>query len=208
MQGKISERRRNMLIFWEQRLVFLATPKAGSTAVEVALESLASVSMQRPAALKHMRAADFHTALGPYLAAQAGAPFTTVALMREPIGWLRSWYRFRSRDDFEDPDHPMNGKSFDAFAQDYTASKTLPDAEIGTQAAHLCGAEGQPLVDRIFRYEEIEAFVRFLEDRLDCAVTLSRVNVPPAVDVELRPETEAALKRAMAADFALYDSLA
>ena len=35
-----------MLIFWDQRLVFLATPKAGSTAVEVALEPLASLAVQ------------------------------------------------------------------------------------------------------------------------------------------------------------------
>lgn len=197
-----------MLIFWEQRLVFLATPKAGSTAVEVALESLASVSMQRPAPMKHMSATDYHQVLAPWLAARAGAPFTTVALMREPIGWLRSWYRFRTRDDMEDPDHPMAGKSFDAFAQDYMAPKPPPQADIGSQSAHLCGPDGLPRVDRIFRYEEIDAFMDFLEDRLDCAITLSRVNVPPAADVALQPETEAALKRAMAADFRLYDSLA
>ena len=197
-----------MLIFWEQRLVFLATPKAGSTAVEVALESLASVSMQRPAPIKHMSAPDFHQVLGPWLAAQAGEPFTTVALMREPIDWLRSWYRFRTRDDLDDPDHPMAGKSFDAFAQDYMAKAPPPHADIGSQSAHLCGPDGRPRVDRIFRYEDIDAFVHFLEDRLDCAVTLSRVNVPPAADVALQPATEAALNRAMAADFRLYDSLA
>lgn len=197
-----------MLIFWEQRLVFLATPKAGSTAVEVALESLASVSMQRPAPMKHMSASDYHQVLAPWLAARAGAPFTTVALMREPIGWLRSWYRFRTRDDMEDPDHPMAGKSFDAFAQDYMAPTPSPQADIGSQSAHLCSPEGKPLVDRIFRYEEIDAFMDFLEDRLDCAITLARVNVPPAADVALQPQTEAALKQAMAADFRLYDSLA
>jgi len=197
-----------MLIFWEQRLVFLATPKAGSTAVEVALDALASVTMPRPAPLKHMSAQDFHATLGPWLAAQTGRPFTTVALMREPIGWLRSWYRFRSRDDYDDPDHPMAGKSFEAFAQDYMAPTRPPHADIGAQSAHLCDAEGRSLVERVFRYEDIDAFVRFLEDRLNCAITLPRVNVPPAVDVALRPETEAALKQAMARDFTLYDSLA
>lgn len=197
-----------MLIFWEQRLVFLATPKAGSTAVEVALEALASVSVQRPAALKHTSAADFHRTFRPYLAEKAGAGFTTVALMREPTGWLRSWYRFRSRDDFEDPDHPMHGHSFDDFAKDYMANPRPAHANIGTQSAHLCGPDGTVLVDHLFRYEDIEAFVQFLEDRLDCAITLPRVNVPPAVDTQLAPETETALHEAMAQDFALYESLA
>ena len=33
-----------MLVFWEQRLVFLATPKAGSTAVESALGEFSGVA--------------------------------------------------------------------------------------------------------------------------------------------------------------------
>ena len=197
-----------MLIFWEQRLVFLATPKAGSTAVEVALEPLASLAVQRPPEMKHVNAARFHRHIHPWLSGMTADHFTTVALMREPIGWLRSWYRFRTRDDMEDPDHPMAGKSFDAFAQDYMAPTPSPQADIGSQSAHLCSPEGKPLVDRIFRYEEIDAFMDFLEDRLDCAITLARVNVPPAADVALQPQTEAALKQAMAADFRLYDSLA
>ncbi|MGD9917846.1 MAG: hypothetical protein AB7U46_07485 [Paenirhodobacter sp.] len=196
-----------MLIFWEQRLVFLATPKAGSSAVEAALEPLAAVAMQRPAPLKHMSAKDYRLHLAPFLEAQAGSPFTTVALMREPIGWLRSWFRFRNRDDFETPDHPMKGRSFEQFARDYMAPERPPHAEIGSQSAILCDETGAPGVDRIFRYEEIEAFVHFLEDRLDCAITLPRVNVPPAADVKLSPETRAELHRAMARDFALYDSL-
>lgn len=196
-----------MLIFWEQRLVFLATPKAGSSAVEAALEPLASAAIQRPERLKHMNAQDFRAHLLPYLEAQTGARFETVALMREPIGWLRSWYRFRLRDDFDQPDHPMAGRSFEAFARDYMAIPRPPHAEIGSQSAILADEQGHPLVDRIFRYEEIDRFVHFLEDRLDCMITLPRVNVPPAVDVQLSAETEAQLHSAMARDFALYSGL-
>lgn len=196
-----------MLIFWEQRLVFLATPKAGSSAVEAALEPLAAVAMQRPASLKHMSAKEYLTHFAPYFEAQTGAHFTTVALMREPISWLRSWYRFRARDDFEDPDHPMRGRSFEAFAQDYIGTPRPAHADIGSQSAILCDAARQPLVDRIFRYEDIDAFVHFLEDQLDCAITLPRVNVPPAADVQLSKQTEAALREAMADDFRLYQAL-
>ncbi|SOB98348.1 hypothetical protein SAMN05877809_102208 [Rhodobacter sp. JA431] len=194
-----------MLIFWDQRLVFLATPKTGSTAVEVALDSLASVTIQRPAPFKHMPAQDFQATLAPWLAAQAGAPFTTLALMREPVEWLRSWYRFRVE---EAPEPTVAAQSFEAFARAYMETGGALRAEIGSQAAHLCGADGTPAVDRIFRYEEIDTFVQFLEDRLDCAITLPRVNVPAAADTAISPETLAALREALAADFALYDSLA
>jgi len=194
-----------MLIFWDQRLVFLATPKTGSTAIETALESLASASLQRPAALKHTNIGSYRRYLGPWLTAQTGEPFTTVAVMRDPVDWLRSWYRFKLRDDHDDPVHAMEGIGFAEFAADYAGGNARARSGIGTQADFL--TDGADSVDRIFRYEQIGAFVDFLESRLDCAIELPRINVPPSVDVNLPPEAEAALRQAMARDLALYARL-
>lgn len=195
-----------MLIFWDKRLVFLATPKAGSTAVEAALEALASVAVQRPAALKHTDLRHYRAHIAPWLHAATGDHFTTVALMREPVGWLRSWYRFRLRDDIDDPDHAMTGVSFPDFARSYADPQSKDFPAIGTQSDFL--THGQDRVDRIFRYEEIEDFTHFLEDRLDCAINLPRVNVPPAVDVSLDDNQETALREMMSRDIALYEALA
>lgn len=194
-----------MLIFWQHRLAFLATPKAGSSAVEAALEPLAAVAVQRPAELKHVDIAGFRTHVQPWLEATAGGPFTTVALMREPVDWLRSWYRFKQRDDHEDPDHRMEGVSFAQFARAYAAPGGPDRLSMQGQARFLTGG-GRP-VDRIFRYEEIHRFVEFLEDQLDCAISLPRVNVPPSVDVELSAAEEQALRAAMDEDLALYRTL-
>lgn len=194
-----------MLIFWDQRMVFLATPKTGSTAVEMALESLASASLQRPAALKHTDIGSYRRYLGPWLQAQTGSPFTTVALMREPVDWLRSWYRFKLRDDHDDPVHPMEGIGFADFAAEYARHDGPDRLGIGSQSGFL--TDGPDRVDRIFRYDRIEAFVDFLEGRLDCAIELPRINVPPSVDVNLPPDAETALRRAMAGDLAIYDQL-
>lgn len=194
-----------MLIFWDQRMVFLATPKTGSTAIEMALESLASAALQRPAALKHTDIGTYGRHLGPWLAAQTGEAFTTVALMREPVEWLRSWYRFKLRDDHEDPGHAMEGIGFADFAAQYARPEGPAQLGIGSQAAFL--TEGPARVDRIFRYEQIDAFVDFLEGRLDCAIELPRINVPPSVDVNLPGDAEAELRLAMAADLALYDRI-
>ena len=196
-----------MLIFWKQKLVFLATPKAGSSAIEAALEPLADVAILRPAELKHTSAQDFQGYLAPYLAQKSGEAFTTVALMRQPIDWLRSWYRFRLRDDDEDPDHPMIGRTFEQFAQDYISPSRPAHANFSSQSEFLCDALGTCAVDTIFRYDQIDRFVHFLEDQLDFAITLPRVNVPPAVDVTLSETTQAALTQAMKSDFKLYESL-
>lgn len=194
-----------MLIFWESRLVFLATPKAGSTAIEAALEPLASVAVQRPAALKHVDIAGFRRHVQPWLEASAGAPFTTVALMREPVDWLRSWYRFKLRDDHDDPEHRMDGVSFAQFARDYATDGGPARLGLVTQSDFLTG-DGAP-VDRIFRYEAMDAFVDFLESQLDCAISLPRLNVPPSVDVQLDAAAEQALRSAMTHDIACYDRI-
>ncbi|WP_347267620.1 hypothetical protein [Paracoccus sp. (in: a-proteobacteria)] len=195
-----------MLIFWDRRLVFLATPKAGSTAIETALAPLADVTIQRPAALKHADLARYRRHVEPWLQAETGAAFTTVALMREPIGWLRSWYRFRQRDDDEDPEHAMAGVSFADFALAYGDPGGLPAAQVGSQAGFL--TEAGHRIDRIFRYEDMDSFTHFLEDRLGCEISLPHINVPPPVDVSLTPGQEERLRGAMQRDLQLYAELA
>ncbi|MEF3047736.1 hypothetical protein [Pseudotabrizicola sp. L79] len=196
-----------MLVFWEQRLAVLATPKTGSTAIETALESLAAVAMQRPPALKHTNVARYHRFIGPYLEATAGAPFTVVALMREPRDWLGSWYRYRQREDIPDQAKSTAGLDFDQFVTAWCQSPRPAFADVGSQARFLAPSPDRK-ADRIFRYENIETFVAFLEDRLDFQVHLPRLNVSPAAPMELSPATEARLKTVAAEDFALYDSLA
>lgn len=192
-----------MLVFWEQRLVFLATPKTGSTAIAAALESLAAVSIQRPPVLKHTTVQRFQRFLGPYLKVASGEDFTTVALMREPVDWLGSWYRFRRREDLLDETASTRKMSFDDFANAYCERPQPGFANVGSQARFLT-PPGKLPVDRIFRYEDIGAFVDFLEERLNCEILLPRLNVSPEADLALRPETLERLRETMAGDLALY----
>ena len=195
-----------MLVFWEQRLAFLATPKTGSTAIAAALEPLAALSIQRPPILKHTNAHRFRRFLGPYLEAASAGDWTVIALMREPRDWLGSWYRFRQREDQLDPEKSTKNISFDDFVRAW-CQKERPDfADIGSQARFLRGKNGQG-VDRLFRYEDIDTFVHFLEERLNCEITLPRLNVSPPGSTALAPDTEALLRDFAAEDFALYAGL-
>jgi hypothetical protein len=194
-----------MLVFWDQRLAFLATPKTGSTAIAAALESLAAVSIQRPPLLKHTTVHRYRRFVGPYLEAASKDSFTLVALMREPRDWLGSWYRFRQREE-TDPTRSTAGISFDAFVRAWCSDPRPPFADVGSQAKFLRARQGVG-VDRLFRYEEIDRFVAFLEDRLDCEVILPRLNVSPAGATVLSPATEALLHEVAAEDFALYETL-
>lgn len=198
-----------MLVFWKQRLVILSTPKTGSTALETALESAASLAVARPPELKHTPAYRFERFLRPYLQNSAGgAQFTVTALMREPIDWLGSWYRFRQRSDLDGSDRSTRDLSFSEFVEGYMQTPRPAFADVGSQAKFLSGADGRlPGVDLIFRYEEIERFVAFLEDRLGMPIDLPRINVSPRGTLELPESVDARLRDALAAEYALYESL-
>ena len=194
-----------MLVFWEQRLAFLATPKTGSTAIAAALESLAAVSIQRPPLLKHTTVHRYRRFIGPFLEAASKENFTLVALMREPKDWLGSWYRFRQREETE-AGKSTRGMSFDAIVRAWCQDARPDFADVGSQGKFLRARQGVG-VDRLFRYEEIGTFVQFLEERLGCEIILPRLNVSPPGATELTAETEAVLREVAAEDFDLYATL-
>ncbi|WP_347309745.1 hypothetical protein [Defluviimonas sp. SAOS-178_SWC] len=195
-----------MLVFWKQRLVYLATPKTGTTAIEAALEPLASVVIQRPPELKHTSVHRYWRFLAPYLELAADEDFMVVAVMREPIDWLGSWYRYRQRISGVHPDRSTSGMSFNNFIEGYLSDPQPEYANVGWQSRFLVPEKG-PGVDRLFRYDDMGSLVGFLEDRLDCEITLPRLNVSPEGSTDLDPALEARLREACVKDFALYDSL-
>ncbi|PKP69671.1 MAG: hypothetical protein CVT82_10220 [Alphaproteobacteria bacterium HGW-Alphaproteobacteria-4] len=193
-----------MLIFWQQKLVLLATPKTGSTALSVALEPLAAIAVQRPPALKHTTAQRFRRFLAPYLETASGTRFDVVALMREPQDWLGSWYRFRQRDDIAGSPNSTEGLSFEQFASAYMARPQPVYAQLGSQARFLSLADGTLGVDKLFCYEDIGRLVGFLEARLDFEIQLPQVNVSPKGVTTLCAPLRQRLQTHMAEDHALY----
>ncbi len=155
--------------------------------------------------LNHTTEQRIHRFLGPYLEVSSGEYFTVAALMREPVSWLGSWYRFRQRDDVMDPLKRTDAVSFDAFVQAWCSDEVPEYANVGSQSRFLKPKNGRG-VDHLFRYENIADFVTYLEDRLDCVITLPRLNVSPEANLTLSPGTLALLHKVAAADFELYDS--
>ena len=199
-----------MLVFWHQRLTMLATPKTGTTAIEAALESMAHVAIQRPPQLKHASVRKYHRFMGPWLESVAGKPFTVIATMREPLDWLGSWYRYRQREDMGDERKSTAGMNFDAFVRAYCSDDPPPSVAVGSQAQFLMpkpDKTGDKGLDHLFRYERIDTLIVFLEDRLDCEITLPRLNVSPPAPLDLEPATEKRLRKVAAADFELYAKL-
>ena len=87
-----------MLIFFKERLALLSVPKTGTTAYHAALASRADVAISNPPELKHAPVYRYNRWIRPMFDKVCNAEMELVAVMREPISWLGSWYRFRQRD--------------------------------------------------------------------------------------------------------------
>jgi hypothetical protein len=198
-----------MLIFTEQSLAYLAVPKTGTTAVEMALKPRADIvfSKQR----KHMTAQRFHTKIAPFLHDTFNLVPDRVAVMRNPIEQIRSWYRYRNGPRQLGTSKSTNGCSFDAFVLAVISDDPPAFAGIGSQYNMLTSGnlqkDGAVLVHHLFAYEDQSLFRDFLSNRFGTDIKLKQKNISPSATAPLDPEVELKLRRARAREFDLYDRI-
>ena len=196
-----------MLVFFKERLAFLSVPKTGTTAYETALRGRADMVISDPPLLKHAPVYRYNRFLRPMFLNVCKVELELMAVMREPVDWLGSWYRYRRRPFMEGKPNSTHGVSFDEFVQAYLQGKRPGFAEVGSQQKFLETQPNGTGVTHLFRYEDQPRLQRFLEERLEVRLELGRENVSPQMPLELSPETEGRLRRKCAEEFALYDSI-
>tara|TARA_R110000737_G_scaffold318775_1_gene329736 strand:+ start:1054 stop:1647 length:594 start_codon:yes stop_codon:yes gene_type:complete len=196
-----------MLVFSNARLVFLSVPKTGTTAYETALAPLASMVISDPPELKHAPVFRYNRFFRPALEKFIGPDLDVIAVMREPISWLGSWYRYRQRPFMQGRPNATHDLSFDAFVEGYCQSTRPGFANVGSQAKFLEPSKNGTCVTRLFRYEDPPSLIHFLQERLDTTFELKRENVSPPMALSLSAGTEARLRTRHAEEFALYASI-
>ena len=87
-------------------------------------------------------------------------------MVRHPIDWLSSWYRYRYRDDLIGQENSTRDVIFDDFVLEYCKGKPARFANVGSQAKFLIVGEGELGVDYLFHYEAQDKLIAFLEERL------------------------------------------
>lgn len=194
-----------MLVFWKARLVLLAVPKTGSSAYERALAPHAAMSVLDPPELKHAPVYRYNRFFRPMFEKMGVEHMELMAVIREPISWLGSWYRYRQRGFLEGRPTSTRGISFDAFVDAYARGERPPYANVGSQAKFVEPRPNGTDVTQLFRYENQAGIIGFLEDRLGVTLDLPRENVSPRADLALSPATEAKLRRKCAADFEIWE---
>ncbi|AHD00665.1 hypothetical protein [Leisingera methylohalidivorans] len=196
-----------MMIFFKERLALLSVPKTGTTAFQAALRSQADLMITDPPELKHAPLYRYNRWIRPMFEKVCSAELEVAAVMREPVSWLGSWYRYRQRPALDGQANSTKDVSFDEFLHAYCKGKPPAFANVGSQAKFL---EAQPngcKVSHLFRYEDQDALRKFLEQRLDLDIRLERRNVSPQARLTLSPDAESHVRRKRAAEFELYESI-
>ena len=193
-----------MLIFSRYNLVLLVVPKTGSTALEVALGQEADGRFGNPPELKHLPLYRYNRFVRPLVQLTTGQDPETFALIREPISWLRSWYRYRARNSMAGLPTSTYHISFDQFVHDAISDNPPPFAQIGCQTRFLSpGGSGGPIT-HLFQYEQMDLACKFLENRLELEFDLPWLNQAASGPAPLDPDLEARYRRRNAGEFQLW----
>lgn len=207
-----------MIFLYQARLVILSQPKTGTTALDNALGSRAAIAVNNPPQLKHMQYRKFMKFVAPWIKAQTGLDrpdYEVVSVMREPVDWLGSWYRYRTRDALKEANDRKRRGNYTGHVsfEDFVSEVLKPKAE-RQSFAHLgspCGValkgNGGIGCDRIFPYEDLSGLYELIEERTRRPLDIAKMNVSPEGDMTLSDETRARLKAEWAFAFDLHSSL-
>ena len=197
-----------MMVFYKARLAFLSVPKTGTTAQQIALREHADLIISEPPELKHAPVFRYNRFIRPMFKQVMDAELEILAVMREPVDWLGSWWRYRQRPFMEGRPNATHGISFDDFVRAYMKGKRPGFADVGSQERFLRKQDNGVGPAHLFRYDDSAGLRAFLEARLDRTIAFERHNESPAIAAQLSPDVEAQLRDKCAAEFTLYDSIA
>ena len=196
-----------MLVFYKERLAFLSVPKTGTTAYEAALAPRADLVISEPPMLKHAPVYRYNRFIRPLYKNVCDVEMELMAVMREPISWLGSWYRFRARPFMDGKPNSTKGISFDEFVLAYMKGDKPGFADVGSQVNFMKTQPNGIGITHHFRYEDQPRLQAFLQDRLGVSLELTRENVSPQMELNLSSEVEKRFRRKFAEEFDLYASI-
>jgi hypothetical protein len=190
-------------------------PKSASTSIERALTPHCGFVVTDPPSLKHANYKGFMRLYAPILRKKCSLPRTdyeVVCIMREPISWLNSWYRYRSREGLARAAtgrrvRYTGGMTFPDFLEAYLQDTPPPFARVGDPFAFVTQRNGRVGVDRIFKFEELESFRRYISTRLKVEITIPTTNVSPTRDYDVPGPLLARVREKLGPAIRLYESL-
>ncbi|SES39188.1 hypothetical protein SAMN04490244_11525 [Tranquillimonas rosea] len=198
-----------MLIGVKKRFVFVANTKAASTSIEAALIDQAEIHRGGSPARKHI---SLREALREYrflFGQEEHRPrhFLKFGVMRDPIDWIGSWFRYRKGNKVDQP--LPAGMTFAEFWQRADWNIRRPDGSKHLQGERFLGPKGGVMADVILPYHDLETgFARLCEGLgLPCRLPRRNVSRLDEIGEEIDPDLRAEMRAFYADDYALFDRI-
>jgi hypothetical protein len=193
-----------MMSFAHRGFVFLATTKTGSSAIHRGFRRYSSIEVRSPPNMKHLTARRFEKVWVPVLE-QHGCKRETyelVAIIRDPVDWVGSWWRYRSRPSLRGTDNWTGEMTFDEFAERVITG----EVSLGRQSRFVTDPAGNLVVERLYRYEHLGDAAQWMAARLGVeAPELKQVNRSPKRDVGLADSVRGRLETHFGLEMTLHD---
>lgn len=195
-----------IIVFINEKLVILTAPKTRTASLLAALEPHASIMFRDPPGVKNINLAEYQRQICKMLENLSDGPFETFGIVRHPLDWMGSWYRYRQRDRLMGHQNSTHGISFDAFLSAYMSQDRPHFARVGDQARFFKPRPDDQPLDHLFQYEQLDQAVAFLENRLGRQIQLPQKNVSPKIDLPVSDENYDAFQSYAADQFTLWQS--
>lgn len=184
----------------------LSVPKTGTHSYIDHLHSHADITIRHPQNLKHMSLEVFTKRFLP-LFPEPHAELDYFGYVRNPVDWLWSWYRYRSRPGIRSRITYTGDITFSDFIKGYLDTSPPVYARVGRQSAMIKSKKPPYLANMIFKYENQDEANRYLSDKLGLHVNPEKVlNKSPEIEASISRDDILILEREIPQEFELYES--
>ena len=192
--------------------VFLCTPKCASTSIENALLDISDISFTGNPTLKHINARVYQRRFLPmYQSLLPNSNLESFCVIRDPIEWLGSWYRYRSRKQLSDPNRPNHknytgNMTFSEFVEAYLqpSQSRPPYARVGSIYDFVRDNNNEVGVDRIFSVENLKELQNYLKIKTGKDINIPINNVSKKTELFLEGDLDVRLRSYMERDLLLH----
>ena len=203
-----------MLIFANQGLIVFALPKTGTTSIDTAIGNKATIRLKgtKGMGLKHINAKRFNKWNKALKQEFPNQKFVSCCVMREPIDWISSWFRYRSRESLKNSSRYTGNLTFEEYLCnlcDRYEKKSSKSLKLMGQSKFII-RKNTIGIDRIFPYEKIDNFTQFISKKLDIKIELPKRNISPELSkskMEISKETLEKLKPFISLDVNIYNEI-
>ena len=189
-------------------------PKTGTTSVQKALEKNATIKFGRAGkyGLKHIDAKNFQKWERALKNQFSEEKFVSCCLMREPIDWLRSWYKYRSRTTVKSQRRSTENMTFDKYINNIYEQKIQKNLNrtLFNRQSRFLFPENKILIDRIFPYQNFDSFIEFISRLLDKELEIPKENISPEKDEKdlfVEENTLKKIEKFISFDKEIYDQI-